>query len=87
MMMAYVFLCFVGSDSTTMVSCLHILAHTLDTRLVQILVLTLKIKGDQFSHFQVYVFFHLLVTFCTITCTFKTNGKYQNTSFHFDYKT
>lgn len=25
-------LCFVGSDSTTMVSCLHILAHTLDTR-------------------------------------------------------
>lgn len=39
-----------------MVSCLHILAHTLDTRLVQILVLTLKIKGDQFSHFQVYVF-------------------------------
>lgn len=40
-----------------MVSCLHILAHTLDTRLVQILVLTLKIKGDQFGHFQANVFF------------------------------
>lgn len=24
--------CFTGSDSTTIVSCLHILAHTLDTR-------------------------------------------------------
>lgn len=39
-----------------MVSCLHILAHTLDTRLVQILVLTLKIKGDQFSQFMFFSF-------------------------------